>query len=108
MEMLPATQFFEFWGLAFLTLCIALVLLSVFYSLIELDLNLRGVCKELIIASLASLVQGAGFWFTTSLIQGGLRRQVIPGVIVAIIYRLTHLEDWSGYEIGGIMLSWLG
>ncbi len=27
---------------------------------------------------------------------------MIPGAIVGIIYWLAHLEDWSGYEIGGI------
>ena len=28
----------------------------------------------------------------------------MPGAIGAIIYWLSHLEDWNGYEIGGIAL----
>src|SRR5256885_17262897 len=32
------------------------------------------------------------------------RRLVIPGIIVATIYWLNHLEDWNGYEIGGIAI----
>ncbi len=55
------------------------------------------------IAGIASAVQGAGFWFSASLFHGdAFRRLVIPGAIVGIIYWLAHLEDWSGYEIGGI------
>src|SRR5262245_11429117 len=102
--MLPATDFFQFWGLALLTLSVALVLLTVFYRLIDSDLGLHSLRKEAAIALVASFVQGAGFWFTTSLIPGGFRRQIIPGMIVAVIYILTHLEDWSGYEMGGIFL----
>lgn len=102
--MLPATDFFQFWGLAFLTLSLSLLLLNIFYGLIDSDLGLHSLRKEAVIAGVASLVQGAGFWFTASLIPGGFRRQVIPGLIVAIIYILTHFEDWSGYEMGGIFL----
>jgi hypothetical protein len=29
---------------------------------------------------------------------------LIPGLIVAIIYKLGHITDWSGYEMGGIFL----
>ena len=102
--MLPATDFFQFWGLAFLTLSVSLVLLSVFYRLIDTDLGLHSLRKEAVIATVASLAQGAGLWFTASLIPGGFRRQIIPGMIVAIIYILTHLEDWRGNEMGGIFL----
>ena len=101
--MAPATQFFQYWALAFGTLCVALVLLSVFYRLIDSDLELHSLRKEAVIAGIASVVQGAGFWFSASLFQGQpFRRLVIPGAIVGIIYWLSHLEDWSGYEIGGI------
>jgi hypothetical protein len=101
--MLPATQFLEYWGLAFVTLCAALVLCSVFFGLIDTELGLDSWRREASIAVVASLVQGAGFWFAASLIPGGVRKQVIPAMIVAIIYSLTHLKDWSGYEIGAIL-----
>lgn len=101
----PATQFFIYWALAFVTLCVALALLSVFYRLIDFDLHLHGLRKEAVIAVIASAVQAAGFWFSASLFHGNLpRRLVIPGIIVAIIYKLGHLTEWSGYEIGGIMV----
>jgi len=101
--MATATQFFQYWALAFVTLGVALVLLSLFYRFIDSDLDLHGLRKETMIAGIASAVQGAGFWFSASLFHGdAFRRLVIPGAIVGIIYWLAHLEDWSGYEIGGI------
>jgi hypothetical protein len=101
--MAPATDFFYYWALAFGSLCVALVLLSIFYHLIDSDLDLHSVRKEALIAGVASAVQGAGFWFSTSLFPGQpFRRLVIPCAIVAIIYWLSHLEDWSGYEVSGI------
>ena len=101
--MATATQFFQYWALAFATLCVALVLLNLFYRFIDLDLDLHSFRKETAIAAIASVVQGAGFWFSASLFHGDpFRRLVIPGAIVAIIYWLAHLEDWNGYEIAGI------
>jgi len=101
--MATTTQFFQYWALAFVTLSVALVLLSFFYRFIDSDLDLHSLRKEAVIAGIASAVQGAGFWFSASLFHGDpFRRLVIPGAIVGIIYWLAHLEDWSGYEIGGI------
>ncbi len=101
--MATATQFFQYWALAFGTLCVALLLLSVFYRLIDSDLDLHSLRQEAVIAGIASAVQGAGFWFSASLFHGDpFRRLVIPGAIVGIIYWLAHLEDWNGCEIGGI------
>jgi len=102
--MLPAADFLRFWGLSFITLSVALVLLSVFYRLIDTDLGLKGWGKEAVIAVIASLVQGAGLWVTASIIPGGgLRSQVIPCILVAIIYYATHIEkEWDGYEMSGI------
>ena|SRR2546429_9854055 len=103
--MATATQFFQYWGLAFVTLSVALVLLSLFYRFIDSDLDLHSLRKEAVIAGIASAVQGAGFWFSASLFHGDpFRRLVVPGAIVGIVYWLAHLEleDWSGYEIGGI------
>src|SRR5258706_8289942 len=101
--MATATQFLQFWVLAFVTLSIALVLLSVFYRLIDFDLELHSLRKELVIAAIASAFQGVGFWFSASLFHGDpFRRLMIPSVIVGVIYWLSHFEDWSGYEFGGI------
>lgn len=101
--MATTTQFFQFWALSFITLCLALVLLNLFFDLVDCDLELHSFGKEAVIAGLASAVQGAGYWFSASLFQGDpSHRLVIPGVIAGFIYWIAHLEDWSGYEIGGI------
>ena len=103
--MATATQFIQYWALAFVSLSVALALLSLFYRFMDFDLDLRSLRKEALIAGVASAIQGAGFWFSASLFHGDpFRRLLIPGVIVAIVYWLSHLEDWSGYEIGGISL----
>jgi hypothetical protein len=103
--MLPAADFLRFWGLSFLTLCVALVLLRLFYRVIGSDLGLHGPGKEFIVAVLASLVEGTGIWFARSIAPGGgLRSLIVPAIIVSFIYYLAHLEkDWSGYEAGGIL-----
>lgn len=101
--MATAAQFLGYWALAFVTLGMALVLLSLFYRFLECDLNLHGFWKEAVIAAIASAVQGAGYSFSASLFNGDpFRRLVIPEAMLAIIYWLALLEDWSGYEIGGI------
>jgi hypothetical protein len=101
--MATATQFLQYWALAFVALSASLLLLNLFCGFIDSDINFHSVGKEALVAAVASAVQGAGFWFSASLFQGQpFRRLVIPGVIVAIIYWLTHLPDWSGYEVGGI------
>ena len=103
--MATATQFVQYWALAFVSLSVALVLLSLFYRFIDFNLHWHSLRKEALIAGIASVIQGAGFWFSASLFQGNpFRRLVIPGAIMAIVYWLSHLEDWSGYEIGGIAL----
>ena len=107
--MTTATQFFEFWGISFVTLSVALLLLNLYFRFIDSGMDLHSFWKEAAIAGVASAVQGAGWWFSASLFHGDpFRRLVIPGVIVGIIYWVTHLEDWNGYEIGGIVFFQMG
>jgi hypothetical protein len=101
--MASGTQFLEFWALSFVTLSLAVVFLNIFFRFVDSDLQLHGFRKEAVIAAVASAVQGAGYWLSASLFHGEpFRRLVIPGVIVGFIYWIAHLEDWSGYEIGGV------
>lgn len=88
-----------FWALAFVTLSVALVLLTIFFSLIEDDLTLQSVGKEAIIAVVASLIEGASVWVVVTFIPLGARALFIPALIVGLIYKVTHLEDWGRYEI---------
>jgi hypothetical protein len=55
-----AAHFFGYWAAAFVTLCLGLVLLSVFYRLIDSELGLHGLGKEAAIAGVASFFQGLG------------------------------------------------
>ena len=93
-----------FWTLAFVTLCAAVALMSIFYGLIENDLELHSLGKEAVIAGIASLIEGAGVWLVVLFIPVayralGLRALIIPAIIVALIYKIVHLEDWSRYEV---------
>src|SRR5580698_3920166 len=90
---------FVFWALAFLTLCVTLMALNIFWNLIGQDLNLHSLCKEAVIAGIASFIEGTSVWLVvTSIPQGGLAL-FIPALVVGIIYKITHLEDWSRYEV---------
>jgi hypothetical protein len=81
---------------------VGLTLLNVYCNLIESDLGLKGALAEAGIAVVASLVQAAELWFTASLI--GFGRFGISSICVGIIYWLSHLNEWNGYEVGGILL----
>jgi hypothetical protein len=102
--MMQAVHFLVYWLLAFLTLCAALGLLSVFHQLIGSDLELETLGKEAFVAGFASLFEGGALWLVFSVLQGGGRVLLVPGIIVFIIYKLHHLTDWSGYEPGIILV----
>lgn len=94
-----ALQFLLFWALAFATLCMALGLLNIFYGLIGNDLTLRSLGQEAVIAGIASLVEGGGVWLVASFAPTAARALFVPALVVALIYKLGHLEDWSRYDV---------
>ena len=102
--MAQALHFLAYWLVAFLTLCAALGLLSVFYQVVGSDLGLETLGKEALVAGFASLFEGAALWFVFSILHGGGRVLLVPGIIVFIIYKLHHLTDWSGYEPGILLV----
>ena len=77
----------------------ALLVLNVFFALIEDDLTLQSLGKEALIAAVASLIEAAIVWVVITFIPLGARALFIPALIVGLIYKITHLEDWSHYEI---------
>jgi hypothetical protein len=95
----PVIQFFVFWALAFVSLCAALVLLAIYYSLIGNDLTLRSLGQEAIIAGIASLIEGGSVWLVFTYVPAGARALFIPALAVAVLYKLSHLEDWSRYDV---------
>jgi hypothetical protein len=94
-----AIELAVFWALAFVTLCIAVYLLGIFNGLIENDLELHTLGKEAAIAGVASLIEAVSVWLIVLFVPGGLRAMIFPALIVALIYKLAHLEDWSRYDI---------
>ena len=99
-----ALQLSLFWAVAFVTLCAALALLNIFYGLIENDLDLHSFGKEAVIAGIASLIEGAGVWLVVWVIPAagrasGMRALIIPLLIVALIYKIAHLEDWGRGDV---------
>src|SRR2546430_61793 len=94
-----AIRLLGFWALAFIMLCAALLLLNIFYTLIGNDLTLRGVGQEAILAGVASLIEGVSVFLIVSFLPAGVRALFIPMLIVAILYKVSHLEDWSRYDI---------
>lgn len=94
-----AIQLFLFWALALATLVAALVVLNVYYALIGNDLNLRSIRQEAFIAVIASFVEGGSVWLVLTFARSAARALFIPVLIVAIIYKCGHLEDWSRNDI---------
>jgi hypothetical protein len=96
-----ALHIFEFWALAFVSLCATLVLLDIFWDLIEQDLCLQTLGKEAVIAGIASLIEAIGLWLILTFANSplGMRGMIIPGLFVGVIYKIAHFEDWTRYEI---------
>lgn len=94
-----ALQLLLYWVLAFVTLCASVFLLNVFDSLIGEDLILRSAGKEAALAGFASLIEGAGLWAVVEFVPAATRALIVPIIIVALIYKLAHLEDWTRYDV---------
>ena len=99
-----AMHLLGFWALAFITLAAALVLLNIFDGLIDNDLMLHSAGKEAVIAGVASLVEGGSLWLVVTYVPAAARALIIPAIIVALIYKIGHLEDWSRYDVGMLLL----
>ena len=102
--MIQVAHFGVCWVVSFFSLTGALVLLSVFYSAIGFDLELKTVGKEAVLAGVASGVEALGLWVVLFLLHGGGRLMLVPGLIVVVLYRLGHLLEWTGHEIMGLLL----
>ena len=99
-----AMHLLGFWAIAFATLAAALVLLNIFDGLIGNDLILHTAGKEAVIAGFASLVEGGSLWLVVSFVPSAVRALIIPAIIVALIYKVGHLEDWSRYDVSMLLL----
>ena len=107
--MQSALHILGLWALAFVTLGAALLLLNIFFALIENDITLHSLGKEAAIAAVAALIEGVSVWVVVTFVPAAYvaiagRALFIPALIVGIIYKVTHLEDWSHYEIIALLL----
>jgi len=89
---------------AFLTLAPALLVLNVIWAVIDYDLALHNLGQEIFIATVASLVEGGSVAALIMLIPANylpmaIRALFIPAIIVGLIYKAAHYEDWSRYEV---------
>jgi hypothetical protein len=83
---------------------LAILLLNIFWNLIEQDLDLKDLSREAIIAGGASMIEAIGLTLLIPLGARGLQAMLIPFLIVGLIYKISHLEDWSHYEIICLLL----
>jgi len=97
-------QLLGYWALAFVTLAAALVLLNIYDGIIGNDLILLSAGKEAVLAGIASLVEGGSLWLVVSFVPTAARALLIPAIIVALIYKVGHLEDWSRYDVTMLLL----
>ena len=79
--------------------------MNIFGNVIESDTELLSLGKEAVIAGIASLIEALGLWLIVLFISPGyrslgLRGMAIPIIMVALIYKITHLESWSLWETG--------
>jgi len=77
----------------------AVVALNIFFGLIGNDLELRSAGKEAAVAGVASLVEAASLWLILSFAPGALRAMIFPVMVVALIYKVSHLEDWNRFDL---------
>jgi hypothetical protein len=100
-----AIELAGFWAFAFLTLCLAVVLLNIFGGVIDSDMELLSPGKEALIAAVASLIEAVAVWLIVLFISAAyrsiaLRAMIVPLIIVGLIYKVAHLESWSAFEAG--------
>ena len=110
---MPAANDFEIhWLIAFVALGGAVLLLKLFYFLIDSDLELLSLSKEALLAGIASAAFGAGSWLMSSL-PGQARTgtghvMLIPALVVLFLYKLAHLRGWSTMEFVLLFLFQFG
>jgi hypothetical protein len=99
-----AIHLLGFWAVAFVTLCAAVALLDIFCGLINFDFTLHSLGREIAIAAIASFVEGGSLWAVLTFLPAAARALIIPALIVGVIYKVSHLEDWNRYDIAALLL----
>jgi len=93
-----------FWALAFVTLCLALLLLNIYSDLIGYDFMLHNLGKEALVAGICSLIEAASVWVVITYFPGATRGLIVPALLIFVIYMLAHLEDWNRFDPGLVLM----
>jgi hypothetical protein len=97
--MLTPIHLAGYWAVAFFSLAAALVLLNIYSGWIGNNLELGSAGKEAAIAGVASLVEAGSLWLILSFAPGALRAMIFAFVVVAVIYKAAHFEDWNKFDV---------
>jgi len=100
----PAFILAGYWALAFISLCLALLLLNLYSNLIDYDFMLHSLGKEVILAGVCSLIEAVSIWAVLTYLPAATRALIVPAMVVFVIYLLAHFEDWNKYDPGLVLL----
>lgn len=100
----PIFMLVGFWALAFISLCLALLLLNIYANLIDYDFMLHNLGKEAILAGVCSLIEAVSIWAVATYLPGAARALIVPALVVFVIYLLAHLEDWNKSDPGLVLI----
>jgi hypothetical protein len=100
----PVFMLVGFWALAFISLCLALLLLNIYANLIDYDFMLHNLGKEAILAGVCSLIEAVSIWAVATYLPGAARALIVPALVVFVIYLLAHLEDWNKSDPGLVLI----
>ena len=51
------------------------------------------------VAGIASFIEAASLWLVLTFIPAGARAMIIPVLMVVLLYKVAHLEDWGRFEV---------
>src|SRR5439155_3063833 len=54
---------------------------------------------EAAIAGVASLIEAASVWAVLRFLPSAARALIVPILVVVVVYKASHLEDWSHYDV---------
>jgi hypothetical protein len=100
----PAFIFLALWAFAFISLCLALLLLNIYSNVINYDFVLHGLRKEAVLAGVCSLIEGGSVWIIVTYLPAATRALILPALLIFVIYLLAHLEDWNRFDPGLVLI----
>lgn len=100
----PALILLALWFLAFLSLCLALLLLNLYSNLIDYDFMLHSLGKEALLAGICSLIEAVSIWAVATYLPGAARALILPAMVVFMIYLIAHFEDWNKHDPGLVLI----